>query len=1065
METMMRQRPLRIPSPFGVGLLWGVAGAALLVAACGPTVEQAKQVTTELRTESFTPPPRSVKDVVERLQAQATLPEVERLRTVAAQAPRAGAKNNELAVFHLRRGRAAYLTGRINQYLQDIRLADTHLEQATNIARTDARDILRELARAESRAGRFMASIDAIGRAARLQTRSVMNNIILADLLFQVGNYEEGRQAAGRSRGLFMERPNPEDLRAPYSGAMTEALAAGAAGQWVEAEVYWRKAIELYTLDFSPQAQRAIELGRSEDAERARFRLRIAEALRRQGRALEAEVQAREARQAMLAVFGPTNLETAEAVNLLARAILDQGRHTDAEELARTSLNLLQKIGTPTDAPVNGPVRLTLVKTLLPRREWARAGRELAALRDALGENGVIFDRSLALEADVPLALLKAGRAEQALDLAAASHQQLAAAFGASHPETAEMQAVRALALGAIGRHRDALAAFRQALPVLLAREAPPVGDVPTGQGADWRLPVLIEGYVGVLAQVAGTPVEREAGIDAAAEAFRVSDLARAGSVQRALTANAARAASRNPELADLARREQDAHQQSLALLGSLADTTLTRVTGEQAAEKKKAEEARTKRIAELKQQIEALTRARGALRAEIERRFPDYASLVNPKPVPLAEARAALRPGEVLVAFLVGDERTFVWAVSREGALAFASAPIGQRGLTELVTRLRNGVTLGGATVEDVPAFDVGAAHALYQALLAPVAPAWQSARTLVVAAHGPLGFLPLSVLVTARPSGQDLRQGVPFSNYRAIPWLARSHAMTSVPSVASLVSVRRLRPGDPVRQPFVGFGDPVFDRRPHASAGAARDVAARGIGPIAVRRLGPRGTVPGTPTLAEQLAGLSPLPDTADELLSIARSLGADPARDVFLGRDANEGRVKQMDLSRYRVIAFATHALVTGELEGLDEPGFALSAPGVAQVPGDGLLTLGEILPLRLDADWIVLSACNTAAGSGEGGEAVSGLGRAAFYAGGRALLVSHWAVESSSAKVLTTGVFQRQRDNPQLTRAEALRQTMLDLIDGPGVLDPGTGRPLYSLAHPLFWAPFALVGDGG
>src|SRR3990172_9547643 len=102
--------------------------------------------------------------------------------------------------------------------------------------------------------------------------------------------------------------------------------------------------------------------------------------------------------------------------------------------------------------------------------------------------------------------------------------------------------------------------------------------------------------------------------------------------------------------------------------------------------------------------------------------------------------------------------------------------------------------------------------------------------------------------------------------------------------------------------------------------------------------------------------------------------------------------------MDLSRYRVIAFATHALVTGELEGHDEPGFALSAPGVAQVPGDGLLTLGEILPLRLDADWIVLSACNTAAGSGEGGEAVSGLGRAAFYAGARALLVSHWAVES-------------------------------------------------------------------
>jgi CHAT domain-containing protein len=134
-------------------------------------------------------------------------------------------------------------------------------------------------------------------------------------------------------------------------------------------------------------------------------------------------------------------------------------------------------------------------------------------------------------------------------------------------------------------------------------------------------------------------------------------------------------------------------------------------------------------------------------------------------------------------------------------------------------------------------------------------------------------------------------------------------------------------------------------------------------------------------------------------------------------------------------------------------------------VAGGAGDGLLTVGKILALKLDADWVVLSACNTAAGQGVGAEAVSGLGRAFFYAGTRALLVSNWPVESDSAHALTTDLFRRIAADPRLSRAEALRQAELALIDGPGAVDPATKRALFSYAHPIFWAPFALVGDGG
>ena len=99
-----------------------------------------------------------------------------------------------------------------------------------------------------------------------------------------------------------------------------------------------------------------------------------------------------------------------------------------------------------------------------------------------------------------------------------------------------------------------------------------------------------------------------------------------------------------------------------------------------------------------------------------------------------------------------------------------------------------------------------------------------------------------------------------------------------------------------------------------------------------------------------------------------------------------------------------------------------------------------------------------------GTCAGVEAVSGLGRAFFYAGTRALLVSNWRVETTSARALTTDLFRRQAEDAGLDRAEALRQAMLALIDGPGLVD-GEGRSVFSYAHPIFWAPFSLVGDGG
>lgn len=184
-----------------------------------------------------------------------------------------------------------------------------------------------------------------------------------------------------------------------------------------------------------------------------------------------------------------------------------------------------------------------------------------------------------------------------------------------------------------------------------------------------------------------------------------------------------------------------------------------------------------------------------------------------------------------------------------------------------------------------------------------------------------------------------------------------------------------------------------------------------------------------------------------------------------DVFLGQSASEMAVKNTDLSNRRVLVFATHGLVPGDLDGLLQPALALSSPAVTgDADNDGILTMGEIMGLRLNADWVVLSACNTAAGQGAGSEAVSGLGQAFFYAGTRALLVSNWPVESASAKLLTTELFRQQEADPTLSRAVALQKSMLKLLDTGTYRDPNTNQAVYAYAHPMFWAPFSLVGEG-
>ncbi|MCP4616106.1 MAG: CHAT domain-containing protein, partial [Bradyrhizobium sp.] len=245
-------------------------------------------------------------------------------------------------------------------------------------------------------------------------------------------------------------------------------------------------------------------------------------------------------------------------------------------------------------------------------------------------------------------------------------------------------------------------------------------------------------------------------------------------------------------------------------------------------------------------------------------------------------------------------------------------------------VPKLREALEPKAAMISDIPTFDLALGYELYSILLKPVEGGWKPAKNLVVVTNGALGLLPLSLLPTAAAEVKTDDDPL-FASYRNVPWLARTHAVTLVPSAAALQTLRKLPPGKASRQDLVAFGDPYFSQEQADEAAktdkpvqvADASTATRGV-PLK-RRNSPQ--LEGVDSA--QLGQLPRLPDTSDELTSIALALQADPAKVLNLGKDANEKKVKSMDLSGFKIVAFATHGLVPGELDGLTQPALALSA----------------------------------------------------------------------------------------------------------------------------------------
>ena len=529
-------------------------------------------------------------------------------------------------------------------------------------------------------------------------------------------------------------------------------------------------------------------------------------------------------------------------------------------------------------------------------------------------------------------------------------------------------------------------------------------------------------------------------------EAFQAAQRAMASTAAAALSQLGARFSSGDGDLARMVRARQDLEQHAARLDRQIMLAPAT------------PDDGQAPRVAGLREEGETVRRKIEAADADLRSRFPDYAELAKPQPISIAGVQGFLRDDEALVLIYAARRETFVWAVTRESAdwtrvsrnreamnaqVKILRGGLNPRAYALLRSGLRNfdAAQVEGADETGRAAFNRAVAHQLYEELLRPFDPLIASKGRLFTVVNAPFDSLPFSVLTTRAPEGSDLNP----DSLRATPWLIRRQSLVSLPSAASLKALRAARNPRVASAPFRGYGAPTLGG-PTEPLPDTLSVARSG----AVASLYRGGAVD-----RAAIAQLAPLPQTEGELKALAAALGAGPDA-VRLGDAATVTAVRNDDLAKFRVIAFATHGLLAGELSGLQEPALVFTPPKTPTPDDDGLLTASQAAKLDLAADWVVLSACNTAAGDGApGAEGFSGLARAFFYAGAKSLLVSHWPVRDDVAARLTTHMFASLRADDKLAKAEAHRRSVLELLDD--ARDP-------SLAHPAVWAPFVVVGEG-
>ncbi|OYX79167.1 MAG: hypothetical protein B7Y82_03205 [Sphingomonadales bacterium 32-65-25] len=796
------------------------------------------------------------------------------------------------------------------------------------------------------------------------------------------------------------------------AGYLSNARASAGQSAFAAAEREFRKALELQ-----------VRLYGEDDMATNDVLLDLAVTVSNQGRHDEAEALIRRAapivekspkpadraRMSGYQAFVAANKGSSEEALMLARAAAAQWRDIVAQAAGTGSRSLSQLPGMTNGFEAELAMALNLEAGMLLRTgdvtgAYASAAEAALIIKRVDGEPSWWESDTLVTLGNVSSAQGRLSAAEAYLKKAIDLRKQ---AFGEG---LATLQARVALGRAYQAEHMNvsAIIVFREAIAIAktLPRDTAPIR-------ADDIIP-----FAEAVVEEAARYSDPSAKLGLFTEVFDAFQMVSSPVFDRTMALTSARLSTQTPGLSDLLQRLDSAMQKEAGQRLQLA-----------------TEQARSveDRSAEAEEQYSTEIAAQGKIIAEVRKnivdKFPDFSSLTDAKGPNLDQLRGRLGVDEGMLVYLVGKKTSFVQLVTRNKTIV-APVPVGSAALETVVARLRRGLEIEGSSVND---FDLDAAHGLYQDLFAGLKDEIADLKRLVIVPAGALANLPFGVLVTKPPA---------LGQYVSAHWLTNDFDISYSPTITSFVNLRSTRLVGQHARKLLAVGNPVLaplQRVAAQEAAFASVISSCQSGDI----------IP-----PELLRSLASLPDTANEIYNVSKALGGN-ASDILLGGRATEPALRARNLADYRILYFATHGLLPGEIRCQSQPGIVLTPPSEPAEThfGDGLFDASEIAALPMTADLVVLSACNTAAsGKADGGQSLSGLAASFFRAGAKSLLVSHWQVPSAATGALMSSMFATLSKTPNMSVDTALRTAQLGLSKAPG------------FAHPFFWAAFVLMGDG-
>jgi CHAT domain-containing protein/tetratricopeptide (TPR) repeat protein len=365
------------------------------------------------------------------------------------------------------------------------------------------------------------------------------------------------------------------------------------------------------------------------------------------------------------------------------------------------------------------------------------------------------------------------------------------------------------------------------------------------------------------------------------------------------------------------------------------------------------------------------------------------------------------------------GDNDSLVTTIITKDDVQFLFNKVNYIELKNNIKELRKSVSI---TNNQIPIFNKNSSSYIHNVIFPNIMkPLIQDKTKLIIIPDGILYSIPFDILYD-----YDLKK-----------WILETYTISTYPNLFSFYALNKnIKFAN--NNKFLGLGNPLLNSKSESKNNEINKNIYN------ISKIYSRGGL----SNIDYLKLFPELPETEIELKKISAIF--DDSSKLFLKDQFNESLIKRLSFNDYKVVSFATHALVVGEIEGLEEPAIVLSLPEKATAENDGLLTSSEIIRLNFDNDLIILSACNTASSDGKlNSNALSGLANSFFYAGTRSILVTHWSVISESAVDLMVNTFS-YLDDDNADISVALRDAKLKMLSNE------------KTAHPIHWGPYTLIG---